>query len=104
MDRASPITASAAVVAMLLLAGQASSSDQGANRRSSSQEIPAILSVCVDTSGKVYEVTVVRSSGNQSMDLAAVKAAKKWKFETIKPNGTKRAPCEDVPITMKVGG
>jgi len=104
MERTWILAARATTVAMLLLAGQASGSDKLASRRSSSQEIPAVLSVCVDTSGKPYEVTVVRSSGNKSMDLAAVKAAKKWHFDTTKPDGTKRAPCEDVPITMKVGG
>jgi len=98
------LVTTAFVVLALLLSDQASASGTQANRRSSTQEIPAVLSICVDPSGKPYDVKVVQSSGNMSMDLAAAKAAKKWRFDMTKPDGTKRATCEDVPITMKVGG
>ena len=98
------LVARAAVAGTLLLASHTSASGTQANRRSATDEIEALLSVCVDNAGKPYEVKVVRSSGDKSMDLAAARVAKKWRFEMVKPDGTKRAACEDVPITLKFGG
>ena len=58
---------------------------------------------CVLTSTDVpYDISMVQSSGDKKMDRAVFQAAKRWKFAHVRPDGTERPECEDVPVSMKV--
>ena len=60
--------------------------------------------ICADQAGKPYDIHMVRSSGNKSLDLAAMRSAKSWKFPAQKADGTARPECEEVPIDFRFGG
>jgi len=62
----------------------------------------AIILVCADKQGRPYDISIVESSGNKAMDKAVFRAAKSWKFSPIKPDGTARQECEEVPVELKV--
>ena len=62
----------------------------------------AVIRVCADKHGRPYDITMVQSSGDKKMDRAVFQAAKRWKFPRIRPDGTERPECEDVPVSMKI--
>ena len=62
----------------------------------------AIIRVCADKRGRPYDISMVQSSGDKAMDKAVFRAAKSWKFPPVKPDGTPRQECEDVPVELKV--
>ena len=62
----------------------------------------AIILVCADKQGRPYDISIVQSSGDKAMDKAVFRAAKTWKFPPIKPDGTPRHECEEVPVELKV--
>jgi len=61
----------------------------------------AIILVCADKQGRPYDISIVQSSGDRAMDKAVFRAAKTWKFSPIKPDGTPRQECEQVPVELK---
>ena len=62
----------------------------------------AVIRVCADKAGRPYDISMVQSSGDKKMDRAVFQAAKRWKFPPVRPDGTERPECEDVPVSMKV--
>ena len=62
----------------------------------------AVIRVCADKQGRPYDISMVQSSGDKKMDRAVFQAAKRWKFPPVRPDGTERPECEDVPVSMKV--
>ena len=69
-----------------------------------SQEGWVTLSYMVDTAGKPYDITVVRSSGIEAFEKAAVKAAKRWRYEPAELNGRKIDAGTAVSITFGLSG
>ena len=68
----------------------------------SGADASAVIRVCADKQGRPYDISMVQSSGDKKMDRAVFQAAKRWKFPHVRPDGTERAECEDVPVSMKV--
>ena len=62
----------------------------------------AVIRVCADKNGRPYDISMVQSSGDKKMDRAVFQAAKRWKFPHVRPDGTERPECEDVPVSMRV--
>ena len=68
----------------------------------SGADASAVIRVCADKQGRPYDISMVQSSGDKKMDRAVFQAAKRWKFPHVRPDGTERPECEDVPVSMKV--
>ena len=68
----------------------------------SAADASAVIRVCADKQGRPYDISMVQSSGDKKMDRAVFQAAKRWKFPHVRPDGTERPECEDVPVSMKV--
>ena len=62
----------------------------------------AVIRVCADKQGRPYDISMVQSSGDKKKDRAVFQAAKRWKFPRVRPDGTERPECQDVPVSMKV--
>jgi len=58
---------------------------RGARRRG--QEGTAKISVDVDDKGNVTNVRLARSSGHSALDEAAIREARRWKFDTQMVHG-----------------
>lgn len=61
--------------------------------RSQGVEGVTAVKMLVSASGKVEEAFVVQSSGNASLDEAAVAAVYKWRFSPAKDKFGQKAPC-----------
>ena len=68
----------------------------------SGADASAVIRVCADKNGRPYDISMVQSSGDKKMDRAVFQAAKRWKFPHVRPDGTERPECEDVPVSMRV--
>ncbi len=71
-----------------------------AKRRGYEGEI--LLSVLVDGSGMVSEITIKNSSGHLSLDSAALTTVKNWLFTPATVNGRPVAMWVDVPILFQL--
>ncbi|WDE07382.1 TonB family protein [Thalassomonas viridans] len=64
-----------------------------------------ILSYVIETDGSVSNVLVEESSGRRSFDKAAVKAAKKWRYQPALENGKPVQQCQNrVKIDFSIQG
>ncbi len=61
-----------------------------------------ILKVKVDTTGKVEEVLVARSSGYREMDSSAIKAVKEWVFKPAETDGVKVTSWVTIPFMFRL--
>ena len=61
-----------------------------------------VLKVLVDTTGKVKEVMIARSSGYTALDSSAVKAVKKFEFRPAVSNGKKISSWVTIPFVFKL--
>lgn len=57
-----------------------------------------ILVISIDANGGVLDIQVLTSSGNRSLDRAAIQAARKWRFNPEVRNGQKVASRVQVPV------
>jgi protein TonB len=60
------------------------------------------LRVLVDTTGRVGDVQVLRSSGYPEMDSAAIRAAWQYKFEPAMEDGRKVRAWVNIPFLFKL--
>ncbi|MDP0490592.1 MAG: energy transducer TonB [Verrucomicrobiota bacterium JB023] len=71
--------------------------------RRSGQEGTTMISATITTSGKVSSPRVVSSSGHRSLDSAAVRAVKKWRFHPAKNGlGQPIAHQVNIPVTFRL--
>lgn len=61
-----------------------------------------ILSVDVAESGAVNKVSVIESSGNESLDRSALETVKNWKFSPARKNGVIVSQVVRIPITFSL--
>lgn len=74
-----------------------------AGARSSGIQGTSYVKVLVNESGKVMESFLASSSGNSSLDNAAVSAAYKWRFAPAKDGFGQPCPCYiTIPIKFKL--
>ncbi len=59
-----------------------------------------LLMISLDTSGAIEKVAIVRSSGYQILDKAALKNVAKWQFHPVKVNGETVKARFQVPINF----
>lgn len=65
----------------------------------------AILSYVIETDGSVSNILVQESSGRRSFDKAAIKAAKKWRYQPAMENGKPVQQCQNrVKIDFSIKG
>ena len=60
------------------------------------------LRVAVSADGQASSVTVLRGSGHESLDEAAMAAVRKWQFVPATRNNTAIAALADVPVDFKL--
>jgi len=64
-----------------------------------------ILSYVIETDGSVSNILVEESSGRKSFDKAAIRAAKKWRYQPALENGKPVQQCQNrVKIDFSIGG
>ena len=61
-----------------------------------------LLRVAVSADGQASSVTVLRGSGHESLDEAAMAAVRKWQFVPATRNNTAIAALADVPVDFKL--
>lgn len=61
-----------------------------------------ILRVQVDDTGRVTAVSIDRSSGSRSLDAAAAKAIRQWRFNPATDNGTPIACQVRIPVRFRI--
>ena len=61
-----------------------------------------ILRVQVDATGRVSAVSIDRSSGSRSLDAAAAKAIRQWRFNPATGNGTPIACEVRIPVRFRI--
>ena len=61
-----------------------------------------ILRVQVDATGRVTAVSIDRSSGSRSLDAAAAKAIRQWRFTPATGNGTPIACEVRIPVRFRI--
>ncbi|WDE10024.1 energy transducer TonB [Thalassomonas haliotis] len=76
-----------------------------ADEARSGREGWAVLSYVIETDGSVSNILVEESSGRRSFDRAAVKAAKKWRYQPAIENGKPVQQCHNrVKIDFSIKG
>ncbi len=63
-----------------------------------------MLRLVIDDTGKVIDVQVERTSGQEILDAAAVSAVRRWKGEPARKNGRAVATEETLPVTFRLTG
>uniref|UniRef100_UPI0040385362 energy transducer TonB n=1 Tax=Dialister succinatiphilus TaxID=487173 RepID=UPI0040385362 len=63
-----------------------------------------VVGMTVSTDGSVSSAWVESSSGNSTLDSAAVAAVYNWRFVPAKQNGTPVTANSRVPITFNLNG
>lgn len=66
------------------------------------EEGRVIVRVLIDTSGRVEQATVRKSSGHARLDDAAVSAAQRARFRPYMENGVPRRALADIPFDFKL--
>ncbi|MBI4549477.1 MAG: energy transducer TonB [Candidatus Omnitrophica bacterium] len=61
-----------------------------------------VLAVEILPDGRVGRWQVMKSSGRKMLDLAAVKAVRKWRFAPAKKGGRPILSCIQVPVYFKI--
>lgn len=59
-----------------------------------------IIRALVSSSGHVTQVTVKQSSGHDSLDKAALRAVKRWRFRPAQRSGRPVGATLDVPVVF----
>ncbi|PYN90592.1 MAG: hypothetical protein DMD87_01350 [Candidatus Rokuibacteriota bacterium] len=62
-----------------------------------------LLRIHIETDGRVSDVTVERSAGNQSLDQAAADAVRRWRFEPALSSAGPVAMSALVPVEFRIG-
>jgi protein TonB len=62
----------------------------------------AVIRANVRTDGRVSSAVVYRSSGNNSLDNAALSAVKQWVFQPAKRDGQTLASIVQVPVQFRL--
>lgn len=71
--------------------------------RNAGIEGTVVIRFLIDQNGNVEDVTLINSSGNANLDIAAVSAGYKWRFSPAKNNGGSPVRCyASIPITFKI--
>lgn len=60
------------------------------------------LRVLVGLDGRPQEISVLRSSGNRNLDLAAIRGVKRWLFRPYTVGGIPRPVWAEVPVNFKI--
>lgn len=66
------------------------------------QQGTVMLLVHVDANGKVLDTKIEKSSGIDSLDIAAIKAAKNWQFSPRMAHGKPHGGWVEVPVTFSL--
>lgn len=60
------------------------------------------LRVLVGVDGRPQQISVLRSSGNRNLDLAAMRGVKRWLFKPYTVAGIPRPVWAEVPVSFKI--
>jgi periplasmic protein TonB len=63
-----------------------------------------LVRIAVGADGEPTDVTLAKRSGSRSLDRAALKAARNWRFRPAQQNGIAVASAVEVPMTFKLDG
>lgn len=63
-----------------------------------------LVRIAVGADGEPTDVTLAKRSGSRSLDRAALKAARKWRFRPAQQNGIAVASAVEVPMAFKLDG
>jgi protein TonB len=66
------------------------------------QQGTVLLEVLVSAAGRVAELEIVESSGVKSLDAAALKAVREWRFAPGRENGRAKAMRVRVPVRFEL--
>ena len=66
------------------------------------QEGTALINVRVSTEGRVLDLRLVKSSGHSSLDQAALRAVRSWRFQPAKVGGFPTESSVEVPVDFRI--